>query len=106
MSVAFGSGEGFSRNYLDQIIMEAAREQEALQRAEDIPKLDYLPKNLNCPALPGSYPTSVHRLRPQDVEIIGAIGDSLTVGLSILTLMARKATNALLYCLGCKWSQS
>eukprot|EP01012_Entosiphon_sulcatum_P050897 TRINITY_DN69861_c0_g1_i1.p1 TRINITY_DN69861_c0_g1~~TRINITY_DN69861_c0_g1_i1.p1 ORF type:complete len:415 (-),score=85.21 TRINITY_DN69861_c0_g1_i1:64-1308(-) len=36
-------------------------------------------KPFACPAQPdGPAPTSVHRLRPKDVEVIGAIGDSLT----------------------------
>lgn len=33
-----------------------------------------------CPALPSIYekPTSVHQLRPSDIQVVGAIGDSLT----------------------------
>lgn len=36
--------------------------------------------NFPCPAIPpsSSVPTSVHRLRPSDIKVIGAIGDSLT----------------------------
>jgi len=42
--------------------------------------------NFNCPVLRKSRtaPTSVHRLQPSDVKIIGAIGDSLTAGNGIL----------------------
>lgn len=39
-------------------------------------------KNLfscNVSPVSGQRPTSVHALRPQDIEVIAALGDSLTV---------------------------
>merc|ERR1711931_213572 len=70
--------------------MVKAMESNAL--LEDIWDKDHFPKfkegqsqsvpesQLNCPDFPpsASTPTSVHALRPSDVEVVAAIGDSLT----------------------------
>ena len=41
----------------------------------------------NCPTLERSdgVPTSVHRLRPSDIAVIGAMGDSITAGFGVLS---------------------
>lgn len=52
--------------------------------------IDHSPKSLknrfkcNVPSASGSRPSSVHALKPQDIEIIAALGDSLTVFLEFI----------------------
>jgi len=69
--------------------VEAMEQNEMLQEAwkeDHIDKFEKgrsqaIPENmLNCPSLShsSSTPTSVHALRPTDVKVVGAIGDSLT----------------------------
>jgi phospholipase B1 len=104
VSIAFGSGHGFKESYLNQILAEAVKEQEARLGEEEVPSLD-LPRNLNCGNIPGSYPTSVHQLRPHDIEVIGAIGDSLTAANgagtnSILFLVTEY--RGMSWCIGCQ----
>eukprot|EP01047_Picozoa_sp_COSAG01_P086819 COSAG01_NODE_19697_length_995_cov_1.034598_1_plen_174_part_01 len=40
------------------------------------------PFTFTCPPMPpsGSVPTSVHELRPADISVVGAVGDSITAG--------------------------
>jgi len=78
--------------------MVKAMESNAL--IEDIWDKDHFPKfkegqsqsipegQLNCPDFPpsASTPTSVHALRPSDVQVVAAIGDSLTAANGALAL--------------------
>lgn len=63
-------------------------------------------KNFFCdPNGPGgrstTVPTSVHRLRPGDIDIVGAIGDSLTAGNGAL---ATSVLQVLIENKGVSWS--
>ena len=57
----------------------------AWKKNEKMTNITFQPRNLkdvfNCNTFISTNPrpTSVHALRPNDIEIIGAIGDSLTV---------------------------
>lgn len=71
MNAAFGE---LNSEYLSKIIEETAKEEPQGESQRDARA------TLECPGLiDGGFPTSVHQLRPQNVEVIGAIGDSLTV---------------------------
>lgn len=75
------AARGFNSAYLEKII-EVANQDESFKSTDNTPNVasDSTPRaSLNCLVLSGGTPTSVHALRPQDIEIIGAIGDSLTV---------------------------
>jgi hypothetical protein len=50
---------------------------------------DYCPfkhgtKSFDCPVIPSSPSEvlSVHKLRPSDIKVVGAMGDSITAGIS------------------------
>ncbi len=70
------------------------------------------PYTFNCQIGPltNPRPTSVHALRPSDIEVIGAIGDSLTVYKKFLFIFI--LNDKLFYVflffksnkLGCQWS--
>ncbi|RNA03249.1 phospholipase membrane-associated-like, partial [Brachionus plicatilis] len=69
-------GSGFDKEYIDYIFKNPWKVNEKMTSQSS-----FRPKNIfNCNVLPKSKqrPTSVHALRPQDIEIISAIGDSLT----------------------------
>jgi len=58
---------------------EAEKQAAIYQKSQDVP----LPQNpvTNCEVLTSpSEPTSVHRLMPSDIDIVAAIGDSITAG--------------------------
>ena len=44
--------------------------------------LDYPPVSFTCPSLPPlAHPArNVHELRPQDIKVVMALGDSITAG--------------------------
>lgn len=53
----------------------------------------------NCPPLNPSNPkpTNVHQLRPSDVEVVAAIGDSLTVWIYLFIFLFEKCFILLFY---------
>lgn len=71
----------FDPKYVEKIMetSSTSREKEKTARLGRIEKAIVAP--FNCPPLSPSNPkpNSVHELRPSDIEVIAAIGDSLTV---------------------------
>ena len=81
---------GFSQDFLSIITKEAGNTFEKFDPASSKVE-NYANQQFYCPSFISTYPrpSSVHRLRPNDVEVIGAIGDSLTAanGAKALTLL-------------------
>lgn len=74
-------GDGFNPEFVAKII-ETAQEEGGVVFDEDSAKPVERSSRatLSCTILPaGGTPSTVHALQPQDVKVVGAIGDSLTV---------------------------
>ena len=60
----------------------------------------------NCPTLSksGRYPTSVHKIRPSDIRVIGAMGDAVTTGFGALPESSNISHGNLMEYRGLSWS--
>lgn len=70
----------FSQAYIDKIL--EAGSQETKRTDNDVAQTkQFTIATFNCDQMEASKqkPTSVHALRPADIELVAAIGDSLTV---------------------------
>lgn len=70
----------FSQAYIDKILQ--AGSQETKRTDNDVAQTkQFTIATFNCDQMEASKqkPTSVHALRPADIELVAAIGDSLTV---------------------------
>ena len=58
----------------------------SLCRSLTVAQMNISGSDFNCPPLErsASTPTSVHRLRPSDIDLVGGMGDSLTAGFGVL----------------------
>ena len=69
--------DGFNKEYIDYILRNPLQVNEKMinQSAKSLRNRF----KCNVPNVSGTRPTSVHALRPEDIEIVAALGDSLTV---------------------------
>ena len=69
---------GFDENYINAIKAHAFDRNEQLKIDKVVEESRAV---FSCPILPkpSQRPTSVHLLTPSDIEVVGAIGDSITV---------------------------
>lgn len=72
------SESGFSQEFLDLVQQNAYKKNEKMLPL--FSKNDENMRRFDCPGFASTNPkpTSVHRIRPNDIDVIGAIGDSLT----------------------------
>ncbi|CAH1224523.1 PLB1 [Branchiostoma lanceolatum] len=75
-----GPGSGWQRYQAAVEVLQAeANRSSTVERLQASVQTQTAGAQLNCPLQKSnSAPTSVHRLRPEDVKVVGAIGDSLT----------------------------
>jgi len=84
--IAFASsnyvfGNGWDNDYVNLIKQQASRINEKTlvsQLEEGLPSSRASAFNCNVGTRSNPTPTSVHKLKPNDIDVIGAIGDSLT----------------------------
>lgn len=95
---------GFNSNYIQKII-ETAQQQENtvfdLESVKPVEKQIESRATLNCQIIQSGTPTSVHALRPQNIEVLGAVGDSLTAANGA---KARSILGLLDECRGVSWA--
>lgn len=73
-SFTFNGIENNLKNGRTQMLLKLAR------KVQNVPVDMKFPCNLNMTLRSKSIPNSVHQLRPGDIDVIGAMGDSLTAG--------------------------
>lgn len=96
-------GDGFNPEFVAKII-ETAQEEGGVVFDEDSAKPVERSSRatLSCTILPaGGTPSTVHALQPQDVKVVGAIGDSLTAANGA---KARSIIGLLDECRGVSWA--
>jgi len=80
LSMSLAENHGFKPSYIQKIIDVAQEQENAIFDEDSVNPVEKATgrASLSCPTLVGGTPTSVHALKPQDIQVIGAIGDSLT----------------------------
>ncbi len=88
-AIVLVKSNGFDETYINAIKAHAFDRNERL-------KIDKASEDMravfNCPILPkpSQRPKSVHSLTPSDIEVVGAIGDSITVGITFSSITIPK----------------
>lgn len=74
-----GYGKGFDQSYVAKIAEVAVAQESEKEESNVVGEDSTQQSRFSCQLFPAATSSLVHALRPEHIEILAAIGDSLTV---------------------------